>query len=162
MSTAAPTSKTKREVVDERWMGVALELAHRAKDAGLRPFGCVVVDWYTKQPLAMAYGSEQHDDPTRHSELVAIRDASLRRNALLQGCSLYSTHEPCTMCCGGICHAKLSRVVFGSYRSDMPELFREKQHNSFALLCDTTTPVEVVGGVLRQRCVALFDEERNA
>lgn len=156
-----PTSKTKREVLDELRMSQAIGLARQAEREGLRPFGCVITNRHDR-PLAMSYGSEASDDPTRHSEILGIRSACQRLGRLLHGCTIYSTHEPCTMCCGAICHAKLTRVVFGSYRRDLEDLFREKQYNSLALLADTTTPVQVVGGILRAECIALFDRERRA
>lgn len=156
-----PTSKTKREVLDELRMAQAVGLAWQAEREGLRPFGCVITNRADKV-LAVSYGSESKDDPTRHSEVLGIQNACRLLGRFLHGCTIFSTHEPCTMCCGAICHAKLERVVFGSYRHDLPDLFREKQHNSLALLTDTTTPVQVVGGILRAECIALFDRERRA
>lgn len=143
--------------LDERWMGRAIRLAVQARAEGLRPFGCVIVLGST--PLAHTWGSETPTDPTRHSELVAIRRACRTLKGLLHGATLYSTHEPCAMCCGAICHAKISRVVFGSYREDLPSLFRQREYGVEELLVDTSVPVEVTGGVLREECAALFNGE---
>lgn len=56
-------------------MRVAVELAqHGRLVLGLRPFGCVIAD-EDDVVLATSYGSEAVDDPTRHSEILAIRDA---------------------------------------------------------------------------------------
>lgn len=157
-----PTSRSRQSFIDGHWMGRAILLAKKAEQEGMRPFGCVILgDGRWRGPIALTYGSEHADDPTRHSEILAIRYACNLVGGLLQGGTLYSTHEPCTMCAGAICHSKLKRVVFGSYRHDLPELFRAKQHSSLELFRDTTTPVQVVGGVLRTECIALFDAERE-
>jgi tRNA(adenine34) deaminase len=128
---------------------------------GERPFGCVITTEYDVV-IATSSGSELLLDVTRHSELVAIRQAQGRMDGLLRGCTLYSTHEPCLMCAGACCHAKLSRVVFGSYRNDLPLLFRKRRLPVEVLLEDTSQPPEVVSGVLRDECIRLFDQEMAA
>lgn len=156
-----PTSRSRIEIIDQSWMTAALVLADKAKQAGMRPFGCIIVAGRT--PLGTASGSETPTDPTRHSEILAIQQACESRGGLLLGTTLYSTHEPCVMCCGAIMHAKISRVVFGSYRADLPDLFRQRSNGTHpsALLCDTSVPVKLTGGVLREQCIALFDDERR-
>ena len=53
-------------------------------------------------------------DPCAHAELLAIRKATYAHGyQRLDGCTLYSTVEPCFMCAGAIVHARLRRVVFG-------------------------------------------------
>ncbi len=37
-----------------------------------------------------------------------------RGNYRLDGCTLYVTLEPCTMCAGAMLHARLARLVFGA------------------------------------------------
>jgi tRNA(adenine34) deaminase len=130
-------------------------------DQSHRPFGCVIVD-EGGAVIAYAEGSERYDDPTWHSETEAIRIACRKRGGLLHDCTLYSTHEPCLMCCGAILHSKVSRVVFGSRREDLPDLFRVRPYlTARHLLADTSHPPEVVEGVCRDECIALFDGERE-
>ena len=92
----------------------ALELAHRARDAGEVPVGAVVVldgsiageGW--NRPIAAA-------DATAHAETEAIRAACRTLgNYRLPGATLYVTLEPCAMCIGAIFHARIARVVFGT------------------------------------------------
>lgn len=101
-------------VSDEIFMRRALELAHRARDAGEVPVGAVVVldgsiageGW--NRPIAAA-------DATAHAEIEAIRAACRAfGNYRLPGATLYVTLEPCAMCIGAIFHARIARVVFGT------------------------------------------------
>ena len=141
-------------------MSTAIELAELGVHHGMRPFGCVITD-ESNRVIGTAYGTESPLDPTRHSEILAIKLACKLRppGPFLRGCTLYSTHEPCSMCCGAINHAKISTVVFGSYRSDVEILFRERNFSVEELLADTSHPPLVIGGVLREQCIALFDHE---
>jgi tRNA(Arg) A34 adenosine deaminase TadA len=94
--------------------------------------------------------------------MLAIRNACKHRGGPLRGLVMYQTHEPCIMCCGAIMHAKLDAVYFGSYRADLPELFRQRAISAGALLQDTTDPPAVYGGFMGPRCVDLFDQELAA
>jgi hypothetical protein len=64
------------------------------------------------------------------------------------------------MCCGAINHAKLSQVVYGTRRDDLPYLFRDTRYSAEELLADTSHPADVVkvSGELRQRCIELWDD----
>lgn len=142
---------------DEFRMECAIRYARIAEAQGMRPFGNIIIG-PDGMIIGVGGGSESLTDPTRHSEMRAIRAACYSRKGLLQGCTLYSTHEPCMMCTGAILHAKLSRVVWGSFRQDLPELFRPLSMG-LARFGDTTHPPEVKGGVLRAQCIALFAGE---
>lgn len=144
-------------------MGLAIAAAKRAQSVGLRPFGSVIVDG-DDRVLGIAGGSETATNPTRHSEMVAIKMACWERAGLLYGCTLFQTHEPCMGCCGFILHAKLARVVVGSMRSDLPQLFRQRDTQMHDLLADTSNPpfVVAVGSPILGECVALFDDEVDA
>lgn len=147
------------EIVDLDFMNQALRLAQFAAHNQERPFGCVIV--YAGGAIASGYGTGSDLDPTRHSEIVAIREAcAFLETANLSGCALYSTHEPCTMCAGAIVHAKLSRVVWGSDRDDLPMLFRTREFGGArTIFTDTTHPVEYEAHVLQRDCIKLFDAE---
>lgn len=139
-------------------MQEAIHWALRARELGQRPFGTVIMD-RTGGFLAAAAGSETPIRPTRHSEVLAIEAACRELGGLLYGCTMYQTHEPCHMCAGAIKHAKIERVVWGTGRNDLPELFRPYTTSTRALLQDTTAPVSVTEGVCWSECLALFDQE---
>ena len=82
------------------------------------PFGCVIVK--DGEVLAEGYNrvtSEQ--DPTAHAEIVAIREACRRLGTFqLEGCTLFSSCEPCPMCLGAIYWARPEAVYYAGTRGD--------------------------------------------
>jgi len=99
---------------DEHWMGLALEEAARAAQAGEVPVGAVVV--LDGRLLASGHNAPiASHDPTAHAEIVALRAAAQEaRNYRLTGATLYATIEPCAMCCGAALHARVARLVYGA------------------------------------------------
>src|SRR5262249_61816395 len=54
-------------------------------------------------------------DPSAHAEVLALREAARKiGNYRLSDATLFSTLEPCTMCCGAVIQARLARVVYGA------------------------------------------------
>jgi tRNA(adenine34) deaminase len=99
---------------DHQWMGLALEEAGLAAEAGEVPVGAVVVmdgrlvGRGHNAPIALS-------DPTAHAEIVALRAAARAvGNYRLAGATLYTTVEPCAMCCGAALQARIARLVYGA------------------------------------------------
>ena len=96
-------------------MALALRLAARAGRMGEVPVGAVVVD-----PAGRVIAAEHNRpigscDPTAHAEMLAMRKAAAAMgNYRLVGCSVYVTLEPCPMCAGALCWARVERVVFAT------------------------------------------------
>jgi len=130
-------------------MGLALAQAREAAAAGEVPVGAVVV----KDGQVIATGRNApiaSQDPTAHAEVVALREAArLLGNYRLEGCTLYVTLEPCTMCSGAMLHARVDRVVFGApdprtgVAGSVLNLFGHTQLNH---------QTQVTGGVLADAC----------
>jgi tRNA(adenine34) deaminase len=99
---------------DFRWMGIALEEARRAGDAGEVPIGAVAV--LEEREIATGANRTIRDcDPTAHAEMIALRAAAKAiGNYRLAGVALYVTIEPCSMCAGAIVQARVDRVVYGA------------------------------------------------
>lgn len=100
-------------------MDEAIVLAKQAIDNNYGgPFGAVVV----KDNKIIGRGNNRviySNDPSAHSEIVAIRQACRNLNHYaLHGCVLYSTCEPCPMCLGAIYWARIDRVVYSATRED--------------------------------------------
>jgi tRNA(adenine34) deaminase len=97
-------------------MRIALEKAQDAADRGEAPIGAVVIDPATGEVVAAAGNSPiSLHDPTAHAEILALRQAGLKRgNYRLTGLTLVVTLEPCAMCAGAISQARIGRVVWGA------------------------------------------------
>lgn len=95
-------------------MELALRLAAEAAEAGEAPVGAVIVEG--ERVLAAERNRMlERADPTAHAEFLAIRAAlSARGTGRLDGCDLYVTLEPCTMCAGAIAHVRLRRLYYGA------------------------------------------------
>ena len=114
---------------DERYMRLALEEAEQAFHEGEIPIGAVVV--CGGRVIARAHNSvERLSDPTAHAELLAITSATEALGGkYLQGCTLYVTIEPCTMCAGALFWSRVGRIVYGAkeekfgYSCHAPSLF---------------------------------------
>lgn len=95
-------------------MLAALDEARAALGSGDVPVGAVVLD---SAGQVVGRGRNEREalaDPTAHAEVVALRDAAIRRGEWrLVGCTLVVTLEPCVMCAGALLAARVDRLVFG-------------------------------------------------
>src|ERR687887_2193472 len=100
---------------DERWMREALGAAREAAGRGEVPVGACVVG-PGGEFLALAGNRTRTDcDPTAHAEVLALREAARKvGNYRLTGAAVYTTVEPCSMCCGALQHARVARLVYGA------------------------------------------------
>ena len=103
-----------KATADESFMREALLEAKRAADKNEVPVGSVVVS--DKIILSRAHNCTiSLNDPTAHAEILAIRDACrIKKNYRIPDCDLYVTLEPCAMCLGAICQARVRRLIFGA------------------------------------------------
>jgi guanine deaminase len=101
-----------------------LERAIAAGREGMRahrggPFGAVVV-----APNGAVVGEgcnrvTSANDPTAHAEITAIRAACAALGSfLLEGCTLYTSCEPCPMCLAAAYWAHVDAIVYGASRAD--------------------------------------------
>lgn len=104
---------------DRQFMQRAIELARIGVEQNLGgPFGCIVV----KDGLVVGEGNNQvtsSNDPTAHAEVLAIREACKSLNSFqLDGCTIYTSCEPCPMCLGAIYWARPEKVFYACTRDD--------------------------------------------
>ncbi len=109
--------------LDRKFMTRAIELARNGVETNAGgPFGCVVV----KNGEIVGEGSNRvtsTNDPTAHAEIVAIREACSRLNTFqLEGCTIYTSCEPCPMCLGAIYWARPERVFYACTRDDAADI----------------------------------------
>ncbi len=105
--------------LDQVFMELAIEEAKNGMQTNHGgPFGAIVV----KGNEIVGRGCNQvvpNNDPTSHAEVVAIRDACKNLGTFqLNGCTLYTTCEPCPMCLGAIYWSRPDKVVYGSTKED--------------------------------------------
>lgn len=103
-----------QEQRDRRFMFEALEEARRALKTEDVPVGAVVV----LAGRIVGRGRNQREalqDPTAHAEMIALTAAAAHVGRWrLDGCTLYVTLEPCTMCAGAISFARIRRLYYGA------------------------------------------------
>ena len=142
-------------------MRLALELAEKALEEGQDPFGAVVVD-ARGEIIGQGYNAVRAErDPLAHGEAVALRDAWRRSGSwqALAGGTMYSNCEACLSCSFAILQARLARVVFAAYDSDVPG-WAPPLGGGLRLVASWVNaqpdwpPLEVVGGVLREQAAA--------
>ncbi|MFW6074331.1 MAG: nucleoside deaminase [Chloroflexota bacterium] len=97
----------------ERFMRIALEEAQTAKEEGNSPVGSVIV----RDGDVIARGRNlvyTEHDITAHAETVALRNGGKAAQTVdFTGCTLYTTFEPCPMCCAAIQMSGVSTVIMG-------------------------------------------------
>ncbi len=103
----------------EHFMNEAIRLSLKGMQSGAGgPFGCVIV----RDGAIVGEGFNrvlQTKDPTAHAEITAIRDACNRlQTHQLEGCTVYSSCEPCPMCMGAIYWAGTEKVFYANTRED--------------------------------------------
>lgn len=109
-------------------MRQAIELAVENVHDGGGPFAALIV----QDGSVIARGANRvtaSNDPTAHAEVVAIRSACKTLGQFhLDGCTLYTTCEPCPMCLGAIYWAHLDRVLYASTRSEAADAGFDDAH----------------------------------
>jgi tRNA(adenine34) deaminase len=138
---------------DSRWMGMALEEARGAGDAGEVPIGAVAV--LDGREIATGSNRTIRDcDPTAHAEMIALRAAAKAiGNHRLAGVALYVTIEPCSMCAGAIVQARVDRVVYGA---DDPKGGAARSCFNVLDNPQLNHRVELVPNVRAEECAALL------
>jgi tRNA(adenine34) deaminase len=136
-------------------MQQALRQAQVAFDEDEVPIGAVVVhddpSVGSRRVIGVAHNQrEQLRDPTAHAEMIAITQAAeALGNWRLDGCTLYVTLEPCSMCAGAIVLARIPQVVFGAADpkagavASLYQLLNDPRLNHRA---------DVVAGILAEPC----------
>jgi len=102
-------------VPHESFMRHALELAATAAKQGEVPVGALLVS-PNGEIVAEAHNrTRKLSDPTAHAEMLVLREAGiLIGDWRLEGHTLYSTLEPCSMCTGAAVLSRIARLVFGA------------------------------------------------
>jgi tRNA(adenine34) deaminase len=138
---------------DEVFMRAAIEQARAALKQDEVPVGAIVVK--DGEIISQAFNSPiTLQDPTAHAEILALRNAGQRlNNYRLIDAELYVTIEPCIMCMGALIHARIKRLIFGTYDLKAGAAGSVFDLTHHARLNHT---IDVTSGVLEQECRALM------
>lgn len=147
---------------EEEFMNIALLEAKKAYHKDEVPVGAVIVK--NNKILAKAYNQREHyQDPTKHAEIICIQKACKKLHSWrLEGCDIYITLEPCSMCAGTILWTRMNRIIYGAKDEkggalgSSYNLFEQKNLNHHP---------EIISGILEDESSQLlkdfFKQKRN-
>jgi tRNA(Arg) A34 adenosine deaminase TadA/catechol 2,3-dioxygenase-like lactoylglutathione lyase family enzyme len=141
----------------EGLMREAIAEARLAKAEGNKGYGCLVL--MGDRVLARAHDTAAtRGDPSLHAEHSAILQAvTAWGSSDLTGALLVSTCEPCPMCAGLAVWTGVTTIMFGSSITDTAAMGRTRILVGAAEIAQRSPRlVDVVDGVLREECDALY------
>lgn len=110
--------RTDYSLEDQKFMQMAIELSIENIDRGGGPFGAIIV----RDGELIAEGANRvvpNNDPTAHAEVVAIRNACQKLQTFnLEGCTVYTSCEPCPMCLSALYWAGIERICYANTKRD--------------------------------------------
>ena len=137
----------------EQFMKEALEEAQKAADEGNVGVGSVIV----RDGDITARGRNlvpATNDPTAHAETVALRVASeILGSDDMAGYSLYTTFEPCPMCCGALMNANISAVILGGRPAPSQTRWGDYTLERLLEMSNWSDRMEVVTEILFEECM---------
>ena len=139
---------------DEYFMELAIEQAVIGQARGEVPVGALFVE-EDEVLVASANASIELSDPTAHAEVMVMRKAAQLKGNYRLGGSVYVTLEPCLMCLGAMIHARVERLVFGTYDTVSGAAVSVY---SLAQSPHQNHRIEVVEGILKRKCQTILKE----
>ena len=133
---------------DEFYMKKALLEAKIAVKEDEVPVGAIIVK--NDKIIAKAHNMcIRLCDPTAHAEMQAITSACNHLNSrYLTECTIYTTLEPCIMCCGALFWSQINRLVYGA---------SDKKRGAFSIRHNMIHPkTQIKKGVLDYECGELL------
>lgn len=142
---------------DELFMLEAVRLSELAVEHGNEPFGAVLV-----KDGKIVYSNENQiysgSDPTYHAEIGLLRNFCEETHITdLREYTLYSSCEPCFMCCGAMVWTKLGRLVYGASDIDLCNILDVPGAECCKLVFDNSGwKPQVASGVLRDESMKIL------
>lgn len=130
-------------------MKEALKQAYKAFKIDEVPVGCVIV--FKDKIIARGYNNrEKNNMSIGHAEVNAIQKACKKiGNWRLDECDMYITLQPCMMCSGAICLARIKNVYYGTTNLNGEDYFSQTGLNHYP---------NVEGGILRDECAEILQK----
>ncbi len=117
--------------IDHTHMKRAYEISASAMGKGNHPFGALLV----KDGVVLIEHEnavETTPDITEHAETGLVRAATRTLPAdTIKGSTLYTSTEPCLMCCGAIYWAGIERIVYGVSAGHLVESIRGGKYTGY-------------------------------
>ena len=140
------------------YMEAALEEARIGLKEGNIPLGSIVILDGEIVGRERNLVTSQHD-VTAHAEVVAIREACAElKKSELSGGVLYTTVDPCPMCCWAILISGIETLVLGARLADLQRYYGEYSVETLMKL--TGKSVELVTGVLSAECADTWRQKK--
>jgi guanine deaminase len=142
----------------ETMMAIAVEEALISRVEGNKGYGTVVA--FGAQILSRAHDTTvTQKDPSLHGEMNAIRQAvQAFGDVNLSGCLLFSTCEPCPMCYSLAVWANLTGIVYGASIEETAWMGKSRiQVSAKEIVGKSPVMLEVIGGVLKEECLRLYN-----
>ena len=137
----------------EGFMRIALEEAEIGGSEGNTAVGSVIV----RGNSLVARGRNLVTstlDPTAHAETVALREAGSALGLVdFSGFTLYTTFEPCPMCCGAIMASGVTTLVMGARHDPSQSRWGAYTVEKLIEMAGWGDQVKVVTGILPRECV---------
>jgi len=143
-----------------------IAIAETAQSRGNRPFGALLVS--ADNEVLGAAGNTQFEEAQvlAHAEMNLLRQAVQDYDSeTLAGATLYTSAEPCAMCCGAIFWSRVSRLVFALSTQRLHEITRASER-----MLKVTSPdvlhrggrtIEILGPVLEEEAERLFSSNHS-
>ncbi len=130
---------------DNEAMLKVLEYAKFSLENDRYPAHSILVNKYGEVIAQSPNLSISENDPTAHSEILAIREASKKIKTLdLSGLTLYTAIEPCMMCISACSWSKIKRIVYALGKDKLaPEDF-ESNINSKEITTRLNSYIELI------------------
>ena len=143
----------------QQMMALAFKEACQAKNGGNKARGAVIV-LENKVIAAAQDTTTTESNPAGHAAANAIKTAAkVTRDPNLCGAVLFSTCEPCPMCTSLAVMSNLTTIVYGASNSE--PIYSGSPHTQMSageIARHSSVMVEVVSGVLEEKCEALQDQ----
>ena len=146
---------------DARFMQMAIDLSIENVDNDGGPFGAVIV----KDGEVIATGVNRvtvNNDPTAHAEVSAIRAACAKlQNFKLDGCTVYTSCEPCPMCLSALYWAGVKRICYGNTKADAKAIDFDDSFIYDQIELSRSQRSIVSEHFMRAQALVAFDKWRN-
>lgn len=114
---------------DIEYLRLTNEVAKRSISNKNHPFGAVLVG-PDGELLMQQKNIERQERGTGHAEAALVRRAVIEYSPdFLNGCTLYTSVEPCVMCSGCVYWGNIGRVVYGVAESSLLNLTGDHDDN---------------------------------